>query len=637
MAFLYDFGALQNAANRLADVNDPKNVLGIYQTMAQLENARLQQQNIFAELQMRNLELQMKQAEAQRVAAFMQAVHDRHAAGKTTEDTAGNLDPEYVSELYAANPALADQFIKSHAETQKAKIEAERAPFMVAGDDIVDIRLLPGGKNATSGTSPVVAPATPDNLQKYGLSGAAGPAGAPPTPSPTPAPTPTAGPEATPLPQIPGTTLSQGILPPGGGVLAPTAATAPPSAPTAPTPTPLSVTPQGVTPAPIQTPSAFMLQQQQPLPPGVVYRRFNPEKQGAELKLQQQLLDQGALPQSQNEALERADSIANPNDPKMVPLNDQLKRQILAGAQTSREWGKVLDDGTRLAGDILKQKATDISRFPPTREDALAQLRGIAPPDDKYFGDTYKRYAAQLQSGSFTPAEGGRILDQAQKEAAQLAVARGTVGPKTEVTLAGQVNPRLDRSYALNQRELDNMAKPIDETVSRMSRLQETIAQGSPTADALISPELLSVMSGGLGSGLRMNEAEISRIVGGRSVWEDLKARIQRWSTNPETANSITADQRKQIHALVDAVNQKLVAKQNAIRSANDALVQSDSIPQHREIVNKARQALADIDQAPPVGKPQAGGVIVRLPNGKLKSFPNQQSADAFKKAAGLP
>lgn len=155
---------------------------------------------------------------------------------------------------------------------------------------------------------------------------------------------------------------------------------------------------------------------------------------------------------------------------------------------------------------------------------------------------------------------------------------------------------RSDKSYQYNQNRLDKVRKPIDDTVARFSRLQETLNQHSPQADALVAPELLTVMAGGQGSGLRMNEAEIARIVGGRSAWENLKAKIQHWSLNPDEARSITADQDRQIRALVDAVGKKLSMKQSILESAQRNLLASDDPKEHRQIMADAQRQLDTMD-----------------------------------------
>jgi hypothetical protein len=146
-----------------------------------------------------------------------------------------------------------------------------------------------------------------------------------------------------------------------------------------------------------------------------------------------------------------------------------------------------------------------------------------------------------------------------------------------------------------------------------MGRLQETLAQKTPQADALVAPELLTIMAGGAGSGLRMNEAEISRVVGGRSVWEDLKGKLQHWSTNPDDARSITPDQDRQIRALVEAVHGKLLRKQGILDQAEQDLIDADNVQSHRQILSKARRDIDAVD-AP---QQQAGnGPVIRTYNG---------------------
>jgi hypothetical protein len=176
---------------------------------------------------------------------------------------------------------------------------------------------------------------------------------------------------------------------------------------------------------------------------------------------------------------------------------------------------------------------------------------------------------------------------------------RKTLGPVASAAVQ-QPNKdlaRSDNSYKLNSGILDRYSAPIDSSIQRFGRLQDTINQNSPQADALVAPELLTVMAGGQGSGLRMNEAEISRIVGGRSKWEDLQAAANKWSLNPQTANSITPDQRQQIRALMGAVNQKLTDKQNILDQARQDLINSNDPLEHRRIVAAAHQRLSAIDQ----------------------------------------
>lgn len=167
---------------------------------------------------------------------------------------------------------------------------------------------------------------------------------------------------------------------------------------------------------------------------------------------------------------------------------------------------------------------------------------------------------------------------------------------KERAPTTGNENARADKSYQFNVGELNKIGKPVADAVMRIGRLQDTLAQNNPQADALIAPELLTVMAGGAGSGLRMNEAEIQRIVGGRSHWENLKAAINKWQIDPTAARSITPAQQQQIRGLVQAVSTKLNTKQSAIDEAHQALTGTDDPAEHRRIVNTARQKFTATD-----------------------------------------
>jgi hypothetical protein len=163
------------------------------------------------------------------------------------------------------------------------------------------------------------------------------------------------------------------------------------------------------------------------------------------------------------------------------------------------------------------------------------------------------------------------------------------------VDTSGREDKREDRSYQFQSGALDRTEKPIAEALSRSSRLIETLNNGSPVALAAAIPEFLTVMAGGAGSGLRMTEAEMKRIVGGRSVWEDLTAAASRFSTNPQQS-PLTASQVVSIRKMAQAVTAKLAAKQEAINAARDVIGTSTNIVEHRNAVNNMRMKFQQID-----------------------------------------
>jgi hypothetical protein len=111
-------------------------------------------------------------------------------------------------------------------------------------------------------------------------------------------------------------------------------------------------------------------------------------------------------------------------------------------------------------------------------------------------------------------------------------------------------------------------------------------------------------MAGGQGSGIRINEAEINRVVGGRSKWEDLKAAVNKWQLDPKEALSITPEQRREIRALTQVVNDKVTAKQQALDEARQQLIATQDPTEHRKIVANVNSRLSQID----TGGAQGGG-----------------------------
>jgi hypothetical protein len=144
----------------------------------------------------------------------------------------------------------------------------------------------------------------------------------------------------------------------------------------------------------------------------------------------------------------------------------------------------------------------------------------------------------------------------------------------------------------------------------------ETINQNSPQADALIAPELLTVMAGGQGSGMRMNEAEIARIIGGRSKWESLKSSINQWSADPTKANSILPEQRNQIRSLIDAVNKKYQDRLDVVGDARYKLINATDPEEHKKIYGDLKKKLSSVGGAKDESSPAQGKRTIKLADG---------------------
>lgn len=175
---------------------------------------------------------------------------------------------------------------------------------------------------------------------------------------------------------------------------------------------------------------------------------------------------------------------------------------------------------------------------------------------------------------------------------------------------------RTDRSVLASQRELDLAGKPLLDQAARIAKLNDTLSQGNLQADSLVGPELLMAAAGG--PGFRMNEAEIARAVGGRTEWETLKAKLQKWNTDPNKARSLTPAQQGQIQKLVSTFAQRINDKQEILNSAYSTILGSENPRDHQRAVIDAKKALVASDLGP--GLAPAPGTMVKMkaPNGQV-------------------
>lgn len=261
--------------------------------------------------------------------------------------------------------------------------------------------------------------------------------------------------------------------------------------------------------------------------------------------------------------------------------------------------------GVTAESQIKQREAEAMQNMTP--ENAAAMVKGSIDPAK--YPDQYARTLSDvnnaLRLGLGTKGVQAAIKDGSDRISQRentIAQAQVTSIPFREAQLQNQQFQRTQQSYQFHAAELDKLATPVTQIQERIQRLNDTLAQGTPQADALVAPELLTVMSGGQGSGLRMNEAEISRIVGGRSKWEDLKAAVNKWSLDPTKANSITPEQRQEIHNLAGTVTQRANEKLGIIMNARSALAGASGPEQHRVILADTTNKLGAAAQAQPGG-----------------------------------
>lgn len=155
-----------------------------------------------------------------------------------------------------------------------------------------------------------------------------------------------------------------------------------------------------------------------------------------------------------------------------------------------------------------------------------------------------------------------------------------------------------ERAYEHWSKRLDDTAKPYRDRQERLGRLHQTLDMNSPAADALVAPEILSAMAGGQGSGIRMSEQEIMRIVGGRNAWQDLKSKLLRYQADPTKPFLITPEQRKQTRDLINAIELRNSQRLKVVQEAGDNMLEASHKGDTRAYRDVYSHAIQELDRA---------------------------------------
>jgi hypothetical protein len=171
----------------------------------------------------------------------------------------------------------------------------------------------------------------------------------------------------------------------------------------------------------------------------------------------------------------------------------------------------------------------------------------------------------------------------------------------------------LGQSYAIQNKELDTVRKPLSTSLDAFSTLRQSLDEGTAAGDSVVAPALLKALVAG--GGVRITQAEISNFTHGRSTLEDMKGYLQKLTNG----KSITPDQRAQVYSLLGAVESKVRAKNDILMKGQDALDNANSVEEQRAAVRNTRAELEGVDKpepkapTPPVGSQpiSVGGKVV--------------------------
>ena len=89
-----------------------------------------------------------------------------------------------------------------------------------------------------------------------------------------------------------------------------------------------------------------------------------------------------------------------------------------------------------------------------------------------------------------------------------------------------------------------------------------------------------------------MNEAEISRIIGGRNAWQDIQSRIKRWQADPTKPFQLLPEQRRQAARLVQAIQSRQQKKLDVIADAEEKLIYAKTPDEQKRILHDTKKKL---------------------------------------------
>lgn len=162
-------------------------------------------------------------------------------------------------------------------------------------------------------------------------------------------------------------------------------------------------------------------------------------------------------------------------------------------------------------------------------------------------------------------------------------------------------NTRRDNNYRSAVSELEKTAQPLADHVKNIDDLGIMLNERTPAADAHIAPMVLKAVVGGQGSGFRITQAEIAQVVGGRSKWQDLEAKLNKWSTDPSQALTITDEQRTELRSLAKAIRKKAQDKLQRVARVRHELDDAPDVDTIHRTMTKLKEDLYAGDDEPKV------------------------------------
>jgi hypothetical protein len=179
-------------------------------------------------------------------------------------------------------------------------------------------------------------------------------------------------------------------------------------------------------------------------------------------------------------------------------------------------------------------------------------------PDDAAWADEYEKQhpsESTKQAHAVVRLEIGQTGANARQDSAQLASTKSAF-----------------------RRDISQEDAKLGPDLERVDRAQKVLSSPNFLADAIAAPEVLQIMAGGMGSGLRMTDAELNRVNNAQTKLDQLKGELAKYGLG--TPVTIQARMREQMRVLVDTVAKARARKaklmEETLRRIDDADTMSD-------------------------------------------------------------
>lgn len=320
--------------------------------------------------------------------------------------------------------------------------------------------------------------------------------------------------------------------------------------------------------------------------------------------------------------------IADPADTAVVPPalamdpgavapaapKDGTVPPALAKPESPTFTGTTAQQLTKKQADMLRELAKDPATAPELRHvyEMLATTHetGVKVPDkllESLAGlksdkpETAIQHQMDIEAIMAKP-EASRTPDEVAKLKANEKY-RTAVGTNTfNLNQPFKEDQAVSRYYTTQQAAVDRLRTPISQQMERAHRTLDNLAHPGQVADSIVAPEFLSVMAGGFGTGLRMSEAELSRINMSQNHWAQLVGEFNKWKTgsNPVIQPAMRAEMQMLLQLASDRADKKLALYDDYLAQ----MAESKSTSDMRAIAAKLRAE----DSKLTTGDPEAYG-----------------------------